>query len=189
MKNNNFEDFYTYDERQKQISGKSSSIALIFALIAISAVGIYKAIAYGEGGLEFLIVFATVCVKLISDRLLGNVEIPKGFYGRPLPIGKTKDDKLSRIKYYLLDGVITGIVFVLLDIVFIASSSAKDDIALTKQLFPSLGTTETVIVTAVISFIVMFAVSFAVDYIIGEIGVKRYNKMLSELDDDNYDVK
>lgn len=76
-----------------------------------------------------------------------------------------------------------GLAFAVMDVLLIAfGENDAVDQELAELIFPELDKGATIAVTAIISFVSMFLVSFVFDYIIGEWKVKRYNKLMAQLD-------
>jgi len=175
------------DERQKTILFKSAAIAGGFALLCIVASLIYDIVVTGDAGWELWALIGTSLVLLISRRMMGDVEAPKDIFDKPLPTGNSKEDRRRRKIDYLLQSLLFGGVFAVMDIVLIGFG--KDDVTdmeLTKLLFPSLDHITATAVTAVIAFVTMFVISYAIDYVIKEhYIIKSYNRMLEQLDEDD----
>ncbi len=187
MKNNNNNNIP--DERQMQIRAKSTLITLVFVLLCLLAATIYRVVTTDNIGWEFWVILGSLLVMLISGRVLGDVEAPKDIMNRPLPLGNSKKDKKARIKNYVLGSCVFALACAVMDIILI--TSGKDDLTdmdLAEMIFPNLGRTETIIVTAVIAFVSMFIISFICDYLIDEHRVKRYNKLMAKLDAEEDDM-
>ncbi len=182
MKNNNS----GLDERQQQINYRSIAYAGIFLAICVAASMIYKVITTDNFSWEFWAIIGMCFVIIISRRVMGDIEEPKDIMGKPLPLGSDKADKRTRLKDYASRSLIFAGACAVMDIVLVAFG--KDDVSdyvLAKMIFPGLNKWLTVALTAVIALAVMFTISFVVDSIIGEnFKVKRYNKMLDELDEE-----
>ena len=174
------------DERQNQITQKSIVFAFVFLVVCLLAATIYKIVTTGDAGWELFAIIGASAVILISRRLMGDVEQPLDYKNRPLPTGNTKLEKRARIKNYAVNSTIFGLVFGVMDIVLMLfSENEVSDYKLTQVIFPNLSEGLTLAITAVLAFVTMFVVSFVFDYLVGEFfKVKRYNKMIAELDKD-----
>ena len=181
MKQNN-----TMDERQKQINMKAAALGGAFLALCIIISMICKMITTEDIGWEFWALLDTCLVILISRNLLGDIEQPTDINNRPLPVGSSKADKRARKKDYTLRSLIFGAVCAVMDVLLVATG--RDDVTdmeVAEILFPGLGKPATIAVTVVIAFTSMFLISFLFDYLIGEkFKVKRYNKMLAELEEE-----
>lgn len=170
-----------------QIRSKTTLTALAFAILCLIAATAVRIIRTGEIGWEFWVILGICLIMAVGDRFFGDVEEPKDMFGRPLPLGSTREDKRARIKNYLLESVIFALACAVMDILLIATG--RDDVTdmeIAEILFPSLGKVATVAVTAVIAFVVMLVISFIFEYIIGEkFKVKKYNKLLEALDEED----
>lgn len=178
------------DERQMQIRSKSTLATLVFVLTCLIIAMIYRVATTDEIGWEFWVIIGACLVSVISNRFFGDIEEPKDIFGKPLPLGNSREDKMARIKDYVLQSGIFALACMAMDIILIVKG--RDDVTdmeVAEMIFPNLGRTETIIVTAVIAFVSMFAISFICEYFIGEkFKVKRYNKLMAELDAEEDDI-
>lgn len=172
------------DERQRQITQKAVVFGFIFLVLCMVVVTIYKIATTGDAGWELFAIIVASAVILISRRFMGDVEQPLDYKNRPLPTGPSKAEKLVRCKNYAVGSFFFGLTFAVMDILLIAfGESDVTDLELTQVLFPNLSKGATIAVTAIIAFVTMFLVSFLFEYLIGEFfKVKRYNKMVAQLD-------
>ena len=172
------------DERQKQISQKAVVFGFFFLVACLLVATVYRIFTAGNVGWELFGIVGAAVVVLIARRLLGDVEQPLDYKNRPLPTGASKAEKRIRCKSYAVGSFFFGLTFAVMDILLIVfGESELTDLELTQYIFPDLSKGVTVAVTAVIAFVTMFLLSFVFDYIIGEFfKVRRYNKMLAELD-------
>ena len=172
------------DERQKQITAKAVTNGFIFLIICMVIALVHDIATTGDAGWELWSLIGASLVIIISRRILGDVEQPKNIMGKPLPTGSSKQDRTARKKDYAIQSGIFALACACMDILLM-SAGAEDvtDYELTTLLFPSLEKGVAVAVTAVIAFVTMFIISYVCEYLIGEqYTVKRYNKMLAELD-------
>ena len=175
---------YIPDERQMQIRGKSVVVALVFVLICLGVATVYRVVTTENIGWEFWVILATLAVMLISGRVFGDIEAPKDIWGKPLPLGNSKEDKRARKKDYLLRSVYFALGMAVMEIILIATGEFElTDMDVAEAIFPNLSRGTTIAVTVVIAFVSMFIISFVFDYIIGEkFKVKRYNALMAKLD-------
>lgn len=172
------------DERQSQITQKSIVVGFLFLVLCLLLATVYKIAKTGEAGWELFAMIGASMVVLISRRIMGDVEQPLDYKNRPLPTGNTKPERMSRIKNYLVNSVVFGAVFGVMDILLLLfSENEVSEQKLTQVIFPNLSEGLTLVVTAILAFAVMFTVSFVFEYLVGEFfKVKHYNKMIAELE-------
>jgi membrane protein YdbS with pleckstrin-like domain len=172
------------DERQKQITTQAVTNGFIFLVVCMVIAMVFDIAKTGDVGWELWGLIGASVVIIISRRIMGDVEQPKDIWNRPLPTGSSKQDRNARKKNYAADSAIFALVCAGMDILLM-SAGAEDtaDYELTVLLFPNLEKWVAVAVSAVIAFVSMFIISYIFDYLIGEkFTVKRYNKMIAELD-------
>ena len=150
---------------------------------------IYKIVTTSEAGWELFAIIGSALVMLIARNIMGDIEQPTDYKNRPLPTGSSKPERIARIKNYAVGSFFFGLTFAVMDVLLMFFGEKElTDMELTEVIFPSLGKGATITVTAVITFVSMFIISFIFDYLIGEFyKVKRYNKMIAELDDEEDD--
>lgn len=181
MKNNN-----QMDERQILITTKAMAWAFVFLFACIIVAMFYNIFTTGEAGWEFWAMLGSALVILVARRILGDVEQPKNVMGKPLSTGSSKKERNARKKDYALQSLIFAAVCAGMDILLIGFGKDEiTDLELTQTLLPGLPHGLTVAITAVIAFVTMFLISYLFEYLIGEFyKVRKYNQMLSELDDE-----
>ena len=177
------------DERQQLISLKACLAGFIFLLVCLVVATVYDIAKYGEPGWEIWGIVGACVAVVIANRKLGNVEQPKDIFNRPLPTGKTKPERKKRIIAYALDSILFGSIFAGMEVLlFVGAEEEMFDMYIVESILPNLGETGLIVATAVFTFATMFLISFVCEYLVGEFyKVRRYNKMLSELDDDEDD--
>lgn len=173
------------DERQKQIQTQAMAWGYVFLCLSLLIAMIVRFVRTEEAGWEFFILNMGCIVVFLARRILGDVEQPKNLAGKPLPTGSSKKDRAARVKDYALGSCIFAGVFAMMDILLVAFSRTTSDLEVTEFLFPSLDRGLVIGLSAVVAFLTMFLISFVFTYFISEnFKVKRYNKMLAELDED-----
>jgi hypothetical protein len=179
------------DERQNQITKKAIVFGFVFLIACMFIVTVYRIATTGDVGWELFGIVGASAVILISRRLMGDIEQPLDYKNRPLPTGMTKADRLARCKNYAVSSVIFALVFAVMDILLVAfGENEVTDYELARMIFPNLNKGVTIVVTAVIAFVTMFLISFVFDYLVGEyFKVKRYNKMIAQLDEEELIVE
>ncbi|MBR6645139.1 MAG: hypothetical protein IKL21_05185 [Clostridia bacterium] len=175
------------DERQSAITNKAIVFAYLFLVLCLFIVTIYKIVTTSEAGWELFAIIGSAAVILIARSIMGDVEQPLDYKNRPLPTGSSKPERIARIKHYAVGSFFFGLTFAVMDVLLMLFGvNEMTDMDLTEVIFPSLGKGTTIAVTAVITFVTMFIVSFIFDYLIGEFyKIKRYNKMIAELDEED----
>ena len=172
------------DERQKQITLKAMVCGFVFLVLCLLIASAYKIATTGDAGWELFALIGASAVILIVRRLLGDVEQPMDYKNRPLPTGSSKKERLIRCRNYAVGSTFFGLTFAVMDVLLMLfGENELTDYELTQIIFPELGKTETIVVTALIAFVTMFLVSFVFDYLVGEFfKVRRYNKLMAQLD-------
>ena len=181
----------TMDERQSQITQKAIVYAFVFLIACLFIATIYQIATTGDVGWELFGIVGASAVILISRRLLGDVEQPLDYKNRPLPTGSSKAESLVRYQNYAVGSGLFGLAFAVMDVLLIAfGENEVTDYELAQIIFPNLSKGVTIVVTVVIAFVSMFLVSFIFDYLVGEFfKVKRYNKMMAQLDSEEQDAE
>ncbi|MBE6925165.1 MAG: hypothetical protein E7466_08040 [Ruminococcaceae bacterium] len=184
MKNNTkTQNIEPMDERQRQITGTAIVYGYLFLVLCLIASTVYRIVTTGEAGWELFALVGSCLVIIIARRMLGDVEQPLDHKNRPLPLGDSKADKRVRRKSYAFGSVLFGAAFAVMDIILLGFGETElTDYELTQAIFPKLNKGLTVAITAIIAFVTMFLVSYIFDYLVGEWRVKRYNKMIAQLD-------
>ena len=178
------------DERQSAITNKATVFAYLFLVLCLLIATIYKIVTTSDAGWELFAIIGSALVMLIARNIMGDIEQPTDYKDRPLPTGNTKSERLARIKDYVVRSVFFAGAMAILDLVFMKSAINEEfpEAQLAEIIFPSLNEGATIAITVVISFIGTFIISFIFDYLVGEFyKVKRYNKMIAELDEDEDD--
>lgn len=186
MKKVNNEVNLMMDERQSKIIDKSIVIAFVFLNVCLFIATIVRIVRTENIGWEFLAILGSSAVILISRRVMGDIEQPLDYRNRPLPTGKSAKERLVRCQNYAVGSAVFGLTFAVMDVLLMLFGENEfTDIELTQIIFPTLGKTETVVVTAILTFVAMFLISFIFDYLIGEFyKVRLYNKTMAQLDED-----
>ena len=173
------------DERQKQIQTQAMAWGYVFYSVCLVVAMIVRLIKTEEMGWEFYAILCGCGVILLARRILGDVEQPKDLWGKPQPTGSSKEDRKVRKKDYALGSCIFAGSCMVMEILLISFGKTSSDLELTQYLFPTLSKGAAIALFAVMSFAVIFLISFVFTYFISEnFKVKRYNKMLAELDED-----
>ena len=172
------------DARQRLITQKAITFGFLFLIACLLIATIYRIATSGDAGWELFAIIGAAIVILVSRRIMVDVEQPLDYKNRPLPTGNSKSDRITRCKNYAVGSGLFGLTFAVMDILLLLFGDHEvSDYELTQLIFPNLSKGTTIIVTALLSFVSFFLVSFVFDYLIGELyKVRRYNKMMSQLD-------
>lgn len=117
---------------------------------------------------ELVMIFVFTFIMWLNNRINKNFDFSD--YGNNFDTSLTKKGKRSRMKKYLLGTIPFVLVMTALDIF-------TDDI--------SLGIFESKILNVLLEFLMFFAIAFLIEYIPSERKVKRYNKYLDSLEDED----
>lgn len=174
------------DERQKEITGKALNLAGAFLALCLLIAVVFDLIITGEPGWELFALVGSCLVFLISNKVLGNIEAPKSWCGKELPVGDKPEDKATRRNSYLINALLIGGTFTLVETLLMVLG--KEDLAeleMVKTLIPNGSYGLLVAVSAALSFAILFGVAFLVNYLYHEkYELKAYRKMLSDLEED-----
>lgn len=105
-------------------------------------------------------------VAIIKNRK-DDIDLPKTIGGKTVSTEMTRKGRLNRIAYCCLDSVIFCIAFTLLDLLMTKGVT-----------IPELA----------IQFVILFVISFIIEFINVEYTVKKYNKLMAQLDNDDDDI-
>ena len=185
MKKNDFT-MEPMDERQRQISLKAVAWGFAFLILCLFAATIYQVVSTGDVGWELFGIIGASAVILIARRMMGDVEQPLDYRNHPLPTGSSKADRQARIKNYAIESTIFSLGWVVMDVLLIGFGSKEGtEFDLAQMIFPSLSRGATIAVTAFITFVTKFGISFLCEYLMGNSKVRRYNRMLEQLDQED----
>lgn len=182
-KNKNFN---ILDERQKQIVQKACANGYVFLLVYLIAIIVYKFAIEADPILEIIGVLVSAAVVVVSRRLMGDVEQPVDYLNRPLPTGDSKPEKQRRLKNYLINSMLFGLGFAVMDVILLLSAGYDFlEHEAIKEILPNSNGTLVLVLSALAVFAAGFIASFILDYLIGECyEIKRYNKMIAKLDEE-----
>lgn len=174
------------DERQREISGKALNIAGAFLALCMVIAVICDLIISGEPGWELFALVGACLVFLIANKKLGDIQPPKSWTGKNLPTGDSPEDKAQRRKSYVMNSLLIGGVFAVMDIIlFVIGKEDLAELEIVKKLIPNGSFAVLVGATALLSFVSLFAVSLLVDYLYHEkYELRAYRKMLAQLDEE-----
>ncbi len=149
-------------------------------------VSFYKIFTGGEPIIEILGIFASAVVVIVSRRLMGDVEQPTDYWNRSLPTGSSKEEKSTRFKNYIVKSVLFGLSFAVMDTALLLFGEIDFmEFEFITSTFPNLNKGAIIALSAAMVFAGGFIASIIFEYFIGEYyDVKRYNKMIAKLDEE-----
>lgn len=162
------------DERQFQMLSEALAFAAIvggFVNILI-IIGKYTFLNDRKSvGYDITLLVIMALATLVYMWAKKEYDIPTTFTGKPLPTGFTREEKIARIKYYIMDAFKAAAIFFIFDI------KIRKEI-----LFP------TVLGSKYLAYVVDFLFSFIIFYLINyfwhEYNVKKYNTYIKSLEND-----
>lgn len=176
----NKKNIVTSDERTLKNTGTAAAVTLALLWLALIIIGIIKGFKYGAQSTteEILLFLGSLFVFLIFNHRKDEVDLPKTFFGKPLPSGVSKEEKRARIKAYVFDSIGNAL---LLSILNVCLNRVNPDFIYTTINFG--GKTENFIINLLIDFLIMFALFMLINYFWGEHNIKKYDKLLHSDDD------
>ncbi|MGI6607431.1 MAG: hypothetical protein ACOX1F_00415 [Erysipelotrichaceae bacterium] len=183
-KNKESKNLLSMDERQIQIVQKACANGFVFLILYLIAIIVYKVVKGGDPIWEIIGVLVAAFIVIVSRRLMGDVEQPLDYLNRPLPTGNSKSEKLKRFKSYLIDSILFGLGFAVMDVgVFLLGGDDFLEHEMVKKIFSKMSGLSAIVLSAVVVFCTAAVISLILEYLIGEYyNVRRYNKMIAELD-------
>lgn len=175
------------DERQSTIVAKAAASTLALLYIGLIVLAVWKYVvtkdilnSSTEIILLVIIPFAILWFSRKDEALL----IPKRFTDQEVPAQLDAPSKRVRKKHYFLSALGLAIAFRSLDIIAVVFIEKNWREALLFNIFNvnenlDIGLT---IVTEVVTSVIVF---YIIGYFIGEWAVKRYNRKLAELENDD----
>ncbi|MDI9539925.1 MAG: hypothetical protein QM204_00410 [Bacillota bacterium] len=185
-KNKEKKNFVFLDERQSQIAQKASANGYLFLVIYLIAISIYKITTGGDPIWEVVGIFGSAVVVIVSRRLMGDIEQPTDYLNRPLPTGNSRKERNIRLKNYIINSILFGLSFAVMDAVLLIFGDIDFmEFELVKSMLPELNKGLIILLSAVMVFAGGFIASMIFEYLIGEYyDVRRYNKMIAKLDEE-----
>ncbi len=159
------------DERQQQIQLKTFRILGIFLLICIGFMGYYKMYKYNTVPYEFYIVLIAFLILYFAPYLYNDIPHPQDTKGNYLPTSSSRTDVKVRIKHYFQRSFEFSLYFSILDILLLHINT----LALNNLLF----------LTLLFTIGISFCIAFPLNILLGEFQIKKYNKLIQKLDEDD----
>lgn len=152
------------DERVKQANDSALAAVGIVSIFCVLISLLYR-LYTDQNPLPDLI---SVVVMMITYTVVNSknhiYDIPRSFTGKTLDTGTDKKCRKSRIKFYALDSLVFAAMFTVIDLVVDTKFSVS---------------------SAVLDVVIGFAVSMVIDYLLHEHTIKKYNKYIDTLENDD----
>lgn len=169
MNNNNNTNGYVQDEREIQNNDKALAGAAVVSIICNFGLMIYGLVKddLRTGGIALIQIILMGIVIAIIKRKKGDINIPTTISGKKVSTEMTKKGRLNRIGYCALESLGFCIGYTLIDVL------------LSSDLFiPGLA----------VQFVILFIVSFVFEFLLLKSKVKKYNKLMAELENEDEDI-
>lgn len=152
------------DERVKQANDSALAAVGIVSIFCVLISLLYR-LYTDQNPLPDLI---SVVVMMITYTVVNSknhiYDIPRSFTGKTLDTGTDKKSRKSRIKFYALDSLVFAAMFTVIDLVVDTKFSVS---------------------SAVLDVVIGFAVSMVIDYLLHGHTIKKYNKYIDTLENDD----
>lgn len=169
MNNTNNTNGYVQDEREIQNNDKALAGAAVVSIICNFGLMIYGLVKddLKTGVIALIQIILMGIVIAIIKRKKGDINIPTTISGKKVSTEMTKKGKLNRIGYCALESLGFCIGYTLIDVL------------LSSDLFiPGLA----------VQFVILFIVSFVFEFLLLKSKVKKYNKLMAELENEDEDI-
>lgn len=169
MNNNKNTNGYVQDEREIQNNDKALAGAAVVSMICNFGLIFYGALNddFKTGTIAVIQLILMGLVVAIIKRKKGDIDIPTTISGKKVSTEMTKKGKLNRIGYCALESLAFCIGYTLIDVL------------LSSDLFiPALA----------VQFAILFAISFVFEYLLLKSKVRKYNKLMAELENEDEDI-
>lgn len=169
MNNNKNTNGYVQDEREIQNNDKALAGAAVVSMLCNAGLMVYGLISddLKTGTIAVVQLIIMGLVVAIIKRKKGDVDIPTTISGKKVSTEMTKKGRLNRIGYCALESLCFCIGYTLIDVLLSSDLS-----------IPGLA----------VQFVILFIVSFVFEYFLLKSKVKKYNKLMAELEGDDEDI-
>lgn len=166
MKEKNSEDnTYVEDERIKTINQKGlaacGAVAIFYSLGKI----LYMGFAKNKLALPELILFLIFSAIIWFNNIKNN-NYDFSEYGKKYDTSLTGEGKRSRLKKYAVHNLMFAVTFTAADLIFLGDVFSKS-----------------IWLEGALTFIGLYIIGFTVDYLVNENKVKKYNKFMDSLEE------
>lgn len=120
-----------------------------------------------------LVVIMSVTITLYHI-IYKEYHVPKTFFGKALPLGKSKESKRARMAYYIKDAMRLGAIFLVFDIMNPDRMLFKEDSITGWKYMPY-----------VLEFITRAIFFVIINWLWGEFNIRKKGKYMESLEDDN----
>ncbi len=158
-----------YDERTQKISQNGLAICGVISIFYVIGRIIYMGFVKDRLALPEIILLLVFCAVLSFNDLKNN-NFDFSEYDKKYDTSPTKEGKRNRFKRYALHSLVFAFAFATMDIIFLGDIFSKK-----------------IWLEGIITFVSMYATSFIIDSLVGEHKVKKYNKFMDSLEDDEQD--
>lgn len=160
------------DEREHKLLTESVAaagfIAYFYGIIVI-IIKLVKTKDFSNVYVEFGLLMIMAITMFIHRTLTRNYDIPKTLSGKVLATGSTKEDKRSRLSYYIVDALKFSIFWTFFDYMWKGPEGL---------LFKNLNSYLGIFIDGILTFIFIFTLN----YLWYEYNVKRYNAYCESLE-------
>lgn len=172
------------DEREMLANLKATRNAFFVLVGFLVCSMIYNIITTESTGWEFVALIVAAVVIVITRRFLGIFDDPCDAFGRPLPLGDSKEEKRKRNLSYFLESLIFAVICTGLDVALLAESRESIEEGLLGTAFEGINFFVLLTVIGIVTFVVTFVISFSFEYVVNEKARKKFNEMISDMDED-----
>lgn len=173
------------DERQYKLGLRACAAAVLVAYVYLLIEIFYKFISTKkiencawEIGLLVLMSFIIIFVGRKDEAIL----LPKKVSGKEMPIELSKAYKRERIRNYIFNSILFSIAMVSISFVLPLIGKIPLDFYLP---IADKDKWLNIVINCSVEIIVLFFISFVLDYSLGECHIRRYNKKLKDLEENN----
>lgn len=172
------------DEREMLANLKATRNAFFVLVGFLVCSMIYNIITTESTGWEFVALIVAAVVIVITRRFLGIFDDPRDAFGRPLPLGDSKEEKRKRNLSYFLESLIFAVICTGFDVALFAESREIIEEGLLGTAFEGMNFFVLLTVIGIVTFVVTFVISFSFEYVVNEKARKKFNEMISDMDED-----
>lgn len=160
---------YIQDEREIQNNDKALAGAAVVSMLCNVGLMFYGALNddFKTGTIAVIQLILMGLVVAIIKRKKGDIDIPTTITGKKVSTEMTKKGKLNRIGYCALESLGFCIGYTLIDVLLSSDLS-----------IPGLA----------VQFVILFIVSFVFEFLLLKSKVRKYNKLMAQLDNDDDDI-
>lgn len=173
------------DERSQQLVSRGIAITLAILYISLFVIAIWKYVSTGDmtnSTWEIILIVMIPASIAWFARKDESLIIPKMMSGENIPTDSDGPSKRIRKRHYFLDSFSFALVVLMLNLL---TTLFVDKDWQNLQLIPGLNETMNLIVLLLVEFIISILVFYGISYLWEELSIKKYNRRLAELEDNN----